>query len=59
MDVVEERRGSKLVPETTFLGGQSMGGLVAAHGILKHPARWAGLIIYSGAIGVVWTVVLR
>jgi len=59
MDVVEERRGSKLVPETTFLGGQSMGGLVAAHGILKHPARWAGLIIFSGAIGVVWTVVLR
>jgi alpha-beta hydrolase superfamily lysophospholipase len=57
--VVEQRVGGRLPAASTFLGGQSMGGLVAALGALRCQDRWAGLIIFSGAMGVVWTPVLR
>jgi alpha-beta hydrolase superfamily lysophospholipase len=57
--VVEQRVGGRLPASSTFLGGQSMGGLVAALGALRCQERWAGLIIFSGAMGVVWTLVLR
>jgi alpha-beta hydrolase superfamily lysophospholipase len=57
--VVEQRAGGRLPAASTFLGGQSMGGLVAALGALRCQERWAGLIIFSGAMGVVWTPVLR
>lgn len=59
MGVVEQRVGGRLPASSTFLGGQSMGGLVAALGALRCQERWAGLIIFSGAMGVVWTPVLR
>ncbi|KAI8469469.1 MAG: Alpha/Beta hydrolase protein [Monoraphidium minutum] len=54
---VEQRRGTRLEP--CVLGGQSMGGLVAAHAVLRHQERWAGLVLHSAAMGVVWTPVLR
>eukprot|EP00878_Enallax_costatus_P028579 GHUV01030877.1.p1 GENE.GHUV01030877.1~~GHUV01030877.1.p1 ORF type:complete len:232 (+),score=35.41 GHUV01030877.1:594-1289(+) len=57
--VVEQRVGNRLPADSTFLGGQSMGGLVAALGVLRFQDRWAGLVVYSGAMGVVWTPVLR
>lgn len=57
--VVEQRVGSRLPASTTFLGGQSMGGLVVALALLRCQERWAGLVVYSGAMGVVWTPVLR
>eukprot|EP00775_Hariotina_reticulata_P010127 gene10127-10285_t len=97
VSVVEQRTGGRLPADSTFLGGQSMGGLVAALSALKcqllllagltlgsHPAmallkhlvfvdvqargyagkdyvaeRWAGLVVFSGAMGVVWTLTLR
>lgn len=57
--MVEERAGSRLPADSTFLGGQSMGGLVAALSVLRFQERWAGLVVFSGAMGVVWTPVLR
>lgn len=57
--VVEQRVGRRLPAGSTFLGGQSMGGLVAALGALRCQERWAGLVVFSGAMGVVWTLVLR
>eukprot|EP00882_Tetradesmus_deserticola_P005694 GHRQ01005995.1.p1 GENE.GHRQ01005995.1~~GHRQ01005995.1.p1 ORF type:complete len:263 (+),score=86.57 GHRQ01005995.1:298-1086(+) len=57
--VVEERTGGRLPAASTFLGGQSMGGLVVALACLRCQERWAGLIVFSGAMGVVWTPVLR
>lgn len=57
--VVEQRVGGRLPAGSTFLGGQSMGGLVAALGVLRCQERWAGLVVFSGAMGVVWTLVLR
>jgi alpha-beta hydrolase superfamily lysophospholipase len=57
--VVEQRVGGRLPAASTFLGGQSMGGLVAALGALRCQERWAGLVVFSGAMGVVWTLVLR
>lgn len=57
--IVEQRVGGRLPAASTFLGGQSMGGLVAALGALRCQERWAGLVVFSGAMGVVWTLVLR
>jgi len=36
-----------------------MGALVAAHVALRNQDRWAGLILHSAAMGVVWTPLLR
>lgn len=46
--------GSKL-----FIGGQSLGGLVSAHSVLRKPQMWSGLILHSAALDVVWTPILR
>ncbi|KAF5826087.1 Alpha/Beta hydrolase protein [Dunaliella salina] len=43
----------------TFLGGQSMGGLIQAYAVLQNQAKWAGLILQSAAIDVEWTPILR
>ena len=46
----------------TFIGGHSMGGLVAAHAALSPPAKggqWAGLLLHSPALDVEWTATLR
>lgn len=43
----------------TFIGGQSMGGLVAAHTALRSQGSWAGCLLHSAAIDVEWTPVLR
>lgn len=42
-----------------FLGGQSMGGLVAAHAALQRPDGWSGILLHSPALDVEWTTVLR
>eukprot|EP00884_Botryococcus_braunii_P017682 jgi/Botrbrau1/4598/Bobra.60_2s0083.1 len=42
-----------------FLGGQSMGGLIAAHTILRKSRKWAGLIKCSPAVDVDRTLILR
>jgi acylglycerol lipase len=42
-----------------FIGGQSMGGLVAALVALQNQSAWAGLILCSAAIDVEWTPMLR
>ncbi|CAL5220245.1 g2225 [Coccomyxa viridis] len=39
--------------------GQSMGGLIATHLVLRDQDGWAGLILCSAAIDVEWTFVLR
>lgn len=39
--------------------GQSMGGLIATHLVLRDQAAWAGLILCSAAIDVEWNLVLR
>eukprot|EP00877_Chromochloris_zofingiensis_P002614 jgi/Chrzof1/12353/Cz06g31170.t1 len=56
--VVHDRGGdNEAVPR--FLGGQSMGALVAAHAAIQKPGHWVGLILHSAAIDVNWTPVLR
>ncbi|KAJ9521211.1 hypothetical protein QJQ45_022950 [Haematococcus lacustris] len=61
--VVEDAlRGAEVEGEAAvpmFLGGQSMGGLVAAHAALGSQPAWSGLILHSAALGVEWTPVLK
>ncbi len=58
VDVVE-----KAHPELSglpfFLGGGSLGGLIAAHAALRSQAKWAGLVLQSPALDVEWTLVLK
>jgi len=42
-----------------LIGGQSLGGLVALHLLLKRQKDFAGLILHSAALDVEWTPVLR
>lgn len=42
-----------------FLGGQSLGGLVSATLCARNQTRWAGLLIFSPAMDMEWTLVLR
>ncbi|KIZ04797.1 alpha/beta fold family hydrolase [Monoraphidium neglectum] len=57
VSVLEQRHGSRLEP--CVIGGQSMGALVVTHAVLRNQDRWAGLVLHSAAMGVVWTLVLR
>ncbi len=43
----------------TFLGGVSLGGLAAAHAVLRNPAAWAGLVLQSPALDVQWNLALK
>lgn len=42
-----------------FLGGHSLGGLVAATAVLRNQSAFAGLLLSSPAINVEWTPLLR
>jgi acylglycerol lipase len=42
-----------------FLGGQSLGGLVAASAVVREPQHFAGLLLFSPAIDVEMNLVLR
>ncbi|KAG2448537.1 hypothetical protein HYH02_006428 [Chlamydomonas schloesseri] len=42
-----------------FMAGNSLGGLVASHMVLRRPDAFAGLLMQSPAIDVEWTPVLR
>jgi acylglycerol lipase len=42
-----------------FLGGHSLGGLVAAMAVLRNQSAYAGLLLSSPAINVEWTPLLR
>lgn len=42
-----------------FIGGHSLGGLVAALTCLKDQSRWKGLLISAPAIDVEWTPILK
>jgi len=42
-----------------FAAGQSMGGLLATHLVLRDQAAWAGLILCSAAIDLEWNLVTR
>ena len=42
-----------------FAAGQSMGGLLATHLVLRDQAAWAGLILCSAAIDIEWNIVTR
>lgn len=47
-------------PDTPCIAaGQSMGGLIATHLVLRDQSAWAGLILCSAAIDVEWNLVLR
>lgn len=47
-------------PDTCCIAaGQSMGGLIATHLVLRDQSAWAGLILCSAAIDVEWNLVLR
>jgi acylglycerol lipase len=56
---VEEIKKKQTGSPPMFVGGQSMGGLVATHVALRQPELWSGLILNSAAIDVIWTPVLR
>ena len=43
----------------TFIGGQSMGGLIASYAVLRNQGAYSGLILHSAAIDVEWTFILR
>ncbi|KAK9806587.1 hypothetical protein WJX73_005106 [Symbiochloris irregularis] len=49
------------VPHGTpvFLGGQSLGGLIATMPVQRDATRWSGLILCSAAMDVEWTLALR
>jgi alpha-beta hydrolase superfamily lysophospholipase len=36
-----------------------MGGLLAAHAVLRQQDQWAGLILHSAAVDVEWSLVLK
>ncbi|KAK9826121.1 hypothetical protein WJX81_005243 [Elliptochloris bilobata] len=42
-----------------FAAGQSMGGLLATHLVLRDQTAWAGLILCSAAIDIEWSLVTR
>ncbi len=42
-----------------FLGGHSLGGLVAALTCLRDQSRWAGLLVLSPGLDVEWNLMLR
>ena len=42
-----------------FLGGQSMGGLIALHTALRDQSRWCGIVLTSAAVNVEWTPILK
>jgi hypothetical protein len=42
-----------------FIGGQSLGGLVAVHTALRSQHLWSGLLLHSPALDVEWTNMLR
>ncbi|KAK9829537.1 hypothetical protein WJX72_006371 [[Myrmecia] bisecta] len=42
-----------------FIGGASLGGLIATHTVLRDQSAWSGLILSAAAIDVEWTPVLR
>lgn len=46
-------------PLPYFIGGHSMGGLVATLTCLRNQSRWAGLLISAPALDMEWTPALR
>lgn len=42
-----------------FIGGQSMGGLVALHVALADQSLWRGILLCSAAVDIEWTRLLR
>ncbi len=62
-EVVDQANQQPQVKELShvpqFLGGHSMGGLVATHAALHNQRRWSGLLLLSPAIDVEWTPMLR
>ena len=46
-------------PPPMFIGGHSLGGLIAALTCLRDQQRWAGLLVLSAALDVEWTLSLR
>lgn len=42
-----------------FLGGQSLGALIATHLALRDQSLWAGLVLASAAMDIEWTWILR
>ncbi|KAK9862242.1 hypothetical protein WJX84_007942 [Apatococcus fuscideae] len=42
-----------------FIGGQSMGGLVALHVALADQSHWRGILLCSAAVDIEWTSLLR
>lgn len=57
MEKVKERSPETDLP--VFLGGQSLGGLVAALTTIREQDRYAGLLLCSPALDVEWTPMLR
>lgn len=43
---------ARSLPSTWFVGGYSLGGLVAAHAVMRQPTSWAGLLLVAAALGV-------
>ncbi|KAK9825317.1 hypothetical protein WJX74_008874 [Apatococcus lobatus] len=42
-----------------FIGGQSLGGLVALHVALADQSLWRGILLCSAAVDIEWTLLLR
>ncbi|EFJ44964.1 hypothetical protein VOLCADRAFT_106192 [Volvox carteri f. nagariensis] len=49
----------KAITAPVFIGGNSLGGLVASYAALERPEAFKGLILQSPAVDVEWTPVLR
>jgi alpha-beta hydrolase superfamily lysophospholipase len=58
-DLQQRAQASSSPPPPMFLGGQSLGGLVAPLACLRGPQRWAGLLLLSPALDVEWSPLLR
>ena len=58
-DLQRRAAGGAAAPPPLFIGGHSLGGLVAPLTCLRGQSRWAGLLLCSPALDVEWTPVLR
>lgn len=59
LDLVQAQMKEKGLAVPLFMGGNSLGGLVASYTIIRRPEAFAGLIMQSPAIDVEWTPVLK
>lgn len=58
-EIIQPQMKDKAISAPLFMGGNSLGGLVASYVVLAKPDAFAGLVMQSPAINVEWNPVLR